>query len=81
MTDEVSIDPISVKVAVMAEQVKNIQKDVGSINGKMDELANKIDNHYVTKDEFNPVKSVVYGLVATILIAVLGAIVGLVVLK
>jgi predicted transcriptional regulator of viral defense system len=42
------------------------------------ELERKIDNNFVTKTEFDPIKRLVYGTVALMLTSVLGAIVALV---
>lgn len=39
----------------------------------IERLEGKIDQVYVTKREFEPVKNIVYGMVGLILIAVLGA--------
>jgi ABC-type phosphate transport system permease subunit len=52
--------------------IKYIQRDIAEINLKL-------DDKYVTKDQFEPVKNVVYGLVALILIAVVGALIALVI--
>ena len=49
-----------------------IQRDVAKIN-------EKLDHEYVTKEEFMPVKNIVYGMVGVILLTVLGAIVALVI--
>lgn len=53
------------------------------INQRIDHLESKIDSNYVTKAEFAaqvaPLKSLVYGLVGLILVAVVGAILSLVV--
>ena len=38
-----------------------------------------IEKIYVTRNEFNPVKSIVYGMVGVILLAVLGALTALVI--
>jgi hypothetical protein len=54
--------------------IKYIQRDIAEIN-------HKLDDKYVTKETFEPVRNVVYGLVALILIAVVGAIVALVVVN
>lgn len=62
------------KLAVMAN-------DVGYIKKAIDDLTLKVDHNYVTKEEFQPVKSIVYGMVALILIAVVGALIALVVRK
>lgn len=45
------------------------------------ELERKIDNNFVTKTEFDPIKRLVYGTVALMLTSVLGAIVALVLRK
>lgn len=41
----------------------------------------KIEREMITKDEFAPVKNVVYGLVALILTSVFGALIGLVIMR
>ena len=38
-----------------------------------------VKKNYVTKEEFNPVKKLIYGLVALVLSGVVGAIIGLVI--
>lgn len=60
-----SESPVSVKLDW-------IQKDIT-------EIKEKLERDYVTRQEFNPVKNVVYGMVSTMLLAVLGAIVALVI--
>lgn len=55
--------------------------DVSYIKKSIDDLTLKVDNNYVTKEEFMPVKSIVYGMVTLILIAVMGALIALVVTK
>lgn len=52
--------------------LKYIQRDINAIN-------QKLDDKYVTKDEFRPVRMVVYGMVTLILSAVILAIVYLVI--
>lgn len=54
--------------AEMKSQLAPIQKDIADIK-----------NMYVLKVEFQPVKNVVYGLVATILLSVISAILYLVI--
>ena len=46
---------------------------------KIDTLAEKLEDEYVTKSEFWPVKAIVYAGSGTVLLAVIGAIVALVV--
>lgn len=60
-----------VKLAVM-------QNDLTYIKGQIKEVNDKVSSNYVSKDEFEPIKKVVYGLVAIILVAVAGAVVSLV---
>lgn len=60
-------------IATLAAAIEYIKESI-------DKIEKKIDNKYVTKDEFAPVKLVVYGLVGVILVAVMGAIIALVVI-
>lgn len=62
------------QIALMAQDIVYIKKSV-------DDLALKVDHNYITKDEFQPVKQLVYGLVGLILTAVIGAIMALVLRK
>lgn len=61
-------------LAVIAEKVSTIKDDVK-------EIKDKLEKDYITKEEFDPVKKIVYGLVSLILIAVVGALVALVIIK
>lgn len=54
------------------ERTKNLEKT-------MQEIKNSMDEHYITKHEFKPVKMTVYGLVSTVLVAVLVSILKMVV--
>ncbi len=45
----------------------------------LDNLAKSVKEDYVNKDQFDPVKRIVYGLVSLILIAVVGALIALVI--
>jgi hypothetical protein len=54
------------KVLLFSQTMEYIQKDIS-------EIKTKLDNKYVSKEEFATVKSIVYGLVSLILIAVVGA--------
>lgn len=56
-----------------------IQNDLTYIKEKMNTIDTKVSNHYVSKDEFEPIKKIVYGVVGLILVAVVGALVALVV--
>lgn len=54
----------------METSIKYIQRDIAEIKEKLDEK-------YVTQDEFKPVKAIVYGMVGLILVAVIGYIISL----
>lgn len=56
-----------------------IQNDLTYIKEKMNAIDTKVSQGYVSKEEFEPVKKIVYGLVSLVLIAVVGALVALVV--
>lgn len=57
------------------EVVDNTRKEIG---GRIDKLENKIDTTYVTHAELEPIKKLVYGAVAVILLSFVGAVVALV---
>jgi len=60
------------KLAVM-------QTDLTYIKEKLNAVDSKVSSSYVSKEEFEPIKKIVYGLVSLILIAVVGALVALVI--
>lgn len=62
-------------------QIAVMANDLGYVRKAVDSLNDKIDNNYVTKEEFKTVKQIVYGFVGLILIAVVGAIMTLVLRK
>ena len=56
-----------------------IQTDLTYIKEKLNAVDTKVSSGYVTKEQFEPVRNIVYGLVGLILVAVVGALVALVV--
>jgi len=54
--------------------IKNIRVNVVEIKAKL-------DNDYVTKEEFEPVKKLVYGLVGIILLTVVGALLAVIIVQ
>ena len=62
------------RIPLICQSIINISDDLKAINLKLDEKV-------VSQDQFGPVKAIVYGLVSTILLAVLGAVVGLVIIR
>lgn len=60
------------KLAVIANDIAYIKRDVSFIN-------DKISKNFVTREEFIPIQRLVYGLVGLILLTVLGAVLSIVV--
>ena len=63
-----------VQLALMANNIEHI-KD------RVDKIDEKLEVEYVTHLEFEPIKKIVYGMVSLILVAVVGAAIGLVIIK
>lgn len=60
------------ELAVISNDISYIKRDVSDIK-------KTVQNGYVTKDQFEPIQRIVYGLVGLILVAVVGAVISLVV--
>lgn len=63
-----------INLEVIANEMKHISADVT-------EIKSTLKGSYVSKDEFEPIKKIVYGLVGLILVTVVGGLMGLVILK
>jgi thiosulfate reductase cytochrome b subunit len=74
MARQTKAESDEVRLAVMANDVKYIKDEVIEIKKRM-------DCDFVTRQEFDPVKKIVYGIVTTVLMTVLGALLALVILK
>lgn len=66
---------IETQLALIIERQETLQQTVEHIRKTLDNL----DKRYVKREEFWPVRTLVYGFVAVILLAVAGALVALVV--
>ena len=64
-----------------AQNIALMSKDIGYIKAKVDEVDRKLEGTYITRYEFDPIKRVVYGLVGLILTAVVGGLIGLIIIK
>jgi len=71
---DISNNGLEVKIAV-------IQNDVDYLKGRVDEISDKLDDKFVTQTEFDPIRKLVYGIVALILTAVVGALLSFVINK
>lgn len=54
------------RMALMAQ-------DLSYVKNAVDKIDLKVSSSYVSKEEFDPIKKIVYGMVSLILIGVLGA--------
>jgi len=66
-------------VAVMSNDMKHLLKEVDTVKGHVKDVKKQVSDSYVTKQEFEPVKKIVYGLVGLLLASVVGAIGALVI--
>lgn len=64
----------NIQLAVIFERTKTIQEKVVNIEYKL-------EKDYVTQDQFDPIRRLVYGLVSLILVSVVVAILALVIQK
>ena len=62
----------------MEDKPKAVEVELRYIRRDLDEIKAKLDGAYVTKAEFQPVKNLVYGLVALILTSFIGALITLI---
>lgn len=58
-------------IAVIKNDLQYIKRDLSDIKGKL-------ENDYVTREEFAPIKNLVYGVVSLILVAFVGGLITLV---
>lgn len=71
-TNQQISDGVETKIAVL-------QTDLTYLKDRVDEISDKLDEKFVTQVEFDPIRKLVYGIVALILTAVVGAIVSVVI--
>ena len=63
---------VSEKAAETAEKVLLFAQDMKNIKDDISEIKRKLDNKYVTKEEFVVVRALVYGFASLVLIAFVG---------
>jgi ABC-type phosphate transport system permease subunit len=61
-------------LALLSQDMNYVRKDLSEVKERM-------EKSFVTSAEFNPVRNIVYGLVAIILVTVIGAILALVIIQ
>lgn len=57
-----------------------LRKDFEYLKERVDDIYHNLHEGYVKKEEFTPVRNLVYGLVSIILMGVVGALIGLVII-
>jgi hypothetical protein len=62
-----------------AVKIAELGRDVNYVKDTVDRIDKKVSQGYVTKEEFAPIKRLVYGVVSLVTIAVVGALMELVV--
>ena len=62
------------EVATMSAKINEIATDVAIIRAEL-------ENKYITRFEFDPIKKIVYGVVSMILVAVMSAMIALVIIR
>jgi hypothetical protein len=63
-----------VDLALMAQDIKYIQKDVADIKRRM-------EADYVTREEFDPIKKIVYGIIGLLLTGLVAALMRFLLIK
>lgn len=71
----------STDIAVIKNDISYIKSIQQSQGAQLSSIDAKVGSHYVTKEEFAPIKNLVYGVVGLLLAALIGALVNLVVHK
>lgn len=71
----------SERTSVLEANFTNMQKQLDNIESKIDKVITIMEEKYVTKEQFSTVKNIVYGMVATILLWVLGAVMSMVIIQ
>lgn len=84
LTADAILGPAKVEADALLEAIKAttlIKNDIEYIKVDVEDINIKLDSHYVTRAEFDPVRNIVYGMVGVILLAVIGALITLVITK
>ncbi len=64
--------------AATAEQLARIDERTTALLRSVQHIERSLETQYVTQKEFSPIKSIVYGMVGVILLAVCGGLIALV---
>lgn len=75
-----SMEQVKREVSETRNEIKDMRREIAD-NYVRKEQFNSVENSYIKREEFAPVKSIVYGLVGLIMVSVVSAILALVVLQ
>ena len=76
--DDAAMDQVLIiqKIASRVEVIETIH--ISAIKESLRKIEERLEQYYVIKSEFTPVRTIVYGMVGIILVAVIGALIALV---
>ena len=75
-------DQVTLTAAHAAQALSEATKiDLGYIKEELKDIKSRLDNKFVTKEIFDPIRKIVYGQVALVLIAVVGGLLAMVLKK
>jgi tetrahydromethanopterin S-methyltransferase subunit B len=84
-SNDIDIAVLKTQIADSREDISTTQQMIVNVSSKLDEkfktLNTKLDNQFVSKVEFFPVKNIVYGMVGLILTGLLTFTLGQVLIK
>ena len=72
-------ETVKTKMAVMQNDIDYIKEGMNDIKTAVNDIKKNIEEQYVTRAEFAPIKQVVYGIIGLLITAVFGALLSLVV--
>lgn len=63
------------RIPLICQNINDIHVNLSELKTMVEKFGEKADKRYVNKDQFSPVRSIVFGAVALILVSFFGAIV------
>lgn len=82
MTNNITRKECEQNKNILMKEIKDIRKDVNDIKIKIaelpEQLMEKLDERFVSKDSFRPIQKLVYSLVGAVLLGVVGAVLALI---
>lgn len=81
LNDRELLVQIGTKLEGLSEIVKETRQSVSDLNRKMEDMESKMKDRFVTKEEFEPIKRLVYGVVGLVMTAILLALVAQIIVR